>query len=155
MNIPTALSKAETHLLRQVARNRLVVEAGALLGYSTFNLATTALRVETVDRFEGYGTPTYNRFMSNLDIYGKGKVVARKGDLPRMKGEMAFLDLTGEEKLTSLAMATIHSSVHLLLVHDLCRFNCRGVERAIHSQRKWKLVEAVDTIGVLVCSKDE
>lgn len=152
--IPTALSSAEAATLVTFGAKGRIVEAGALLGASTLLLSHTAPLVRTVDRFVGYGPSTLAPFMSNLSRWGAGNVEVRVGDclehLPQMEGEVAFIDLTGEEGITRSAMNALHPSIRYALVHDLTRVHCSGVERALTSLPNWRLVEAVGTLGVLV-----
>jgi protein-L-isoaspartate O-methyltransferase len=54
LNIPTAVTPREAAVMVTHASGRLVLEVGALLGYSTVTLATTALHVVSVDPHDGY-----------------------------------------------------------------------------------------------------
>jgi hypothetical protein len=64
--IQTALSNSECTLLRRIAAGRRVVEAGALLGFSTVLLASVAASVVSIDRHEDYGPSTWRPYRSNL-----------------------------------------------------------------------------------------
>lgn len=71
--IPTALSSREDQALRRYAMGRVVVEAGALLGHSTIQLARTAKRVTSIDRHSGYTywpNDTLRSFNRNMEVAG-------------------------------------------------------------------------------------
>lgn len=149
---PTALSQAETALLQRLARDRTVVEAGALLGYSTIRLAEVSpAPVVSIDRHGGYSGDTKARFLSNLDRAGVrhrvhpviGEAVA---ELARTSAAMAFIDLTGEYDLTMNAARAAQTKI--VAIHDYGRFNCPGVARAVKDLR-WPVVERADTLIVL------
>lgn len=152
-NIPTALSKAETDFLLRVCRNLRVVEAGALLGYSTLVMGSVASHVTSIDRHEGYSGSTFNRYTQNLHRYSRGNVRTVCANaltaLPGLVGDVAFIDLTGDEALTRNAVLALNPSIRLALVHDLGRVACDGVAAALNSLRDWRLIEGVDTIGVI------
>ena len=152
-NVPTALSRVESAALHRLTHGKRVVEAGALLGYSTLVIASGAVEVISIDRHDGYSGSTWNRYRSNLLRFAPGNVNAIKGDclleLPHHSVEVAFLDLTGERDLTLAALNALHPIVGLTLIHDVNRVHCDGVMEAIRASR-WQLIEAVDTLGVLI-----
>jgi tRNA A58 N-methylase Trm61 len=159
--IPTSLSCRETLALQRWGRERVVVEAGALLGFSTITLAQVARRVVSVDRHVGYnGAPTERRFRSNLHRTGVAdRVDVRVGDitdhLPTISADFAFIDLDGTAATTGTALAHLRSS--LVGVHDLGRSHCPGVEdvirRNIH-RRLFHPLEHIDTLIIGVTMKD-
>lgn len=146
---PTAMSAPEARLLQRYADGRRVVEAGALLGYSTIRLAQVAARVVSIDRHEGYSAPTYRRFRSNIERAGVSRrVTPVVGDavalLPQHAADLAFIDLTGQLALTAAAMKA--AQARLVAVHDLGRAYCQ-VDEAIVAAG-FRVVEAVDTLAV-------
>lgn len=148
--VPCALSGRERAALRRWCRNRRVVEAGALLGGSTIEIARAATSLVSIDRHEGYSAPTYRQFRSNLD---RARVTVRAvvGDavveLPRFAADAAFIDLTGEYALTLAAIRA--TTAPLVLVHDLGRVRCRGVEQALLASHL-HILEHIDTLAVCV-----
>lgn len=148
---PTALSKAETRLLKRWARNRWVVEFGSLLGYSTISMAQVAKGVVSIDRHQGYSGQTYDRFRSNVDRAGlTHKVVPLIADVMKLRkpiwAEMGFIDLTGGFDITAHSLSKIHAPI--IALHDVCRINCRGAEKAM-LQSGLKVIDSVDTLVVL------
>lgn len=158
--IPTALSGAETQLLRDLGRNRLVYEAGALLGASTVALAQHARLVVSVDPHEGYPrrdpSSTWLAFQDNLAKAGVAHrvqaVQARFEDAPpTFDYGLAFADLTGEHDLTrTFLQATRH--IRRVAVHDYARPGCEGATVAINdfiiaTRPRW--VERVDSLILL------
>lgn len=150
--VRSSISGAEAHALQQLARGRRVVEAGALLGYSALLLSDVAAHVTSIDRHAGYGPSTWAPYRSNLARFARQPVRTIIGDalvwLPHVEADVAFLDLTGGEGLTTRALAALHPSVRVVGVHDLTRQSCPGVARAI-ARSAWRLVEAVGTLGIL------
>jgi len=137
--IPTALTVAETLFLRNVARGRLVYEAGALLGHSTVALAQTAKRVVSVDPHTGYPrrrpTPTWRWFLANLISNGvMEKVHAIRSTfqqaLPIGPFGFAWADLTGDDFITKAFLEVTHH-IPLVAVHDYQRGGCSGATREI------------------------
>lgn len=125
-----------------------MVECGALLGYSTLQMADEATRVISIDKHEGYGPSTLRPYMSN--IQGRlDKVVPVVGDfrdvLRGVEGERYFIDLDGTEETTREVLGMICVSTPVAL-HDFGRQSCRGVERAIQ-QSGWRISGVVDTLA--------
>lgn len=150
--VPSSLSDAETRRLQRLVDGRRVVEAGALLGYSALAMARTAARVVSIDRHDGYGPSTWAPYRSNLARFGDGQVIRPvRGEalleLPRVSADVAFLDLTGDERTTAAALRALHPSIQFVAVHDFDRNGCRGVARALASST-WRVVELVDTLAV-------
>jgi hypothetical protein len=151
--IPTALSKREDAVLQHYARDKTVVEAGALLGHSTIQLASVAKRVISIDRHCGYQywpNDTLRMFKRNLEVTG----VARKvqwivGDchlLANYRADFAFIDLCGTYANTLAAIRAARAP-HIA-VHDYERQSCRGVALAVMASG-YKIVERVDSLIVL------
>lgn len=150
-SVPTSMSDRETRLLQFYARDRRVVEAGALLGYSTIQLASVARSVVSIDKHAGYTAPTYRQFRSNLERFG----VAHKGTpivgdaldhLPGHTGDLGFLDLTGHRGLTRAALQACRAP--LVAIHDFDRAHCPGVAQAIRDLQL-RVVEQVDTLVIV------
>lgn len=83
-DILSAVTQAECGRLAELAAGGIVLEMGAHLGRSTVALASTALRVHSIDWHRGDGHAGYNNtlqeFIRNLDRYGlRDKVVAHVG----------------------------------------------------------------------------
>ena len=147
---PTALSPREVACLQRWASGKLVVEAGALLGYSTIKLAEVATRVISIDRHKDYTIPTLTRFRSNLDRAGirdKVEIVVEcaLSALPRYRADFGFIDLTGQCMLTQQALEACQAPI--VGVHDFQRPHCEGVERAIRGAG-FEVVEVIDTLAI-------
>ncbi len=73
-DIATAMTRAEAEELARLADGKVVLEFGALLGFSTVVLAQTADMVYSVDPHFGYPLaaprPTLTPFLANLERYG-------------------------------------------------------------------------------------
>lgn len=126
-----------------------MVEAGALLGFSTIKLSHVAASVVSIDKHEGYTTSTYRRFMSNIERFGdRYRVQPIVGDavdrLQAIDADVAFIDLTGQFDLTRSAMRAVRPD--LVLVHDVGRAHCQ-VDAAIVAAG-FRVVEAVDTLAL-------
>ncbi len=152
--IPTALSDREARFLSDLTRDKIVVEFGALLGFSTVVMAQGAVEVTSVDRHEGYTTPTLNQFISNLERYkvrDKVRIVLADA-LDRAyladTAEIAFVDLTGAFKLTRDLLKKLQCP--FVMVHDMNRAHC-DVERAIKAAG-WTPVSQCDTLVLCVRS---
>jgi len=148
-SIPTAISDREARFLREVARDRSVIEFGALLGFSTVVLADVAGTLTTVDRHNGYTGPTLNQLISNLHRYGvsdRVKVVEGDAllycDAKHCNADVAFIDLTGQYELTKGVLDGLETRV--ALVHDYGRPGC-SVDLAI-SASGYRIVGQVDTL---------
>jgi predicted O-methyltransferase YrrM len=142
--IPTAISEAERRFMRTIARGKSVVEFGALLGFSTVNLAQVASRLTSVDKHEGYGTPTLAPFMSNLDRYHVSPrfIQGEALEWASLDAELAFIDLTGQYDLTRQMLERLRAP--FALVHDCHRSYCQ-VDRAI-KDAGWHPISQVDTL---------
>jgi hypothetical protein len=151
---PSSLSDRETACLQRWARDKRVVEAGALLGYSTIKLAEVATHVVSIDKHEGYTTPTLRRYLTNLERAGvRGKVTPLVGDAPPLLAsvrdvDFAFIDLTGKGDLTMTSIMRSHAPI--VGVHDFGRPGCEveGVVRLLWSHYRWTILELVDTLVV-------
>lgn len=152
--VPTAIGHREIACLQRWARDRVVVEAGALLGYSTIKMAKVARKVISIDRHSGYSGETERRFRSNLErflvTYQHAAIHVKVGDcfelLPLLSADLTFIDLTGtyEDTLKALLMA----SSRLIAVHDTRRNGCRGVDLAIMNSG-YPTLEQVETLTIL------
>jgi hypothetical protein len=151
--IPTALSRREDQLLQRYAKDRIVVEAGALLGHSTIQLARTAKHVTSIDRHTGYdywANDTYRLFMRNLEVMGVSqKVQGVIGDctlLERYPADFVFIDLCGTRAGTLSAIRA--AKAPLIGVHDYDRSGCKGVAQAVEDSG-YEVVERVDSLIIL------
>jgi predicted O-methyltransferase YrrM len=150
LNIPTAVTPREAAVMVTHASGRLVLEVGALLGYSTITLARTALHVVSVDPHEGYPAdnprPTLSTFRANLREHGvEHKVTPVIGTdailpmlAPRSFG-MAFIDTTGEFEDTARIIRAVlpllrHEAV--LAVHDCGHPDWPGALEAVEKFSK-------------------
>lgn len=156
ISIPTALSRREDKALQRYAANRMVVEAGALLGHSTIQLAQTAKRVVSIDRHSGYQywpNDTLRMFKRNLDVSGVAKKVQWVvGDFSLMRNypaDFAFIDLCGTYANTLAAIRTARAP--LIGIHDYERQGCRGVALACAASG-YKIIERVDSLIILGAS---
>ena len=133
IDIPTALTPAETAELQTLAEGFDVLEVGSLLGYSTTRLAERARIVHSVDPHEGYPAdnprPTLAPFLANLVECGvREKVVVHIGQdidvlpsLRRGQFDLAFLDMTGmyEDTMRGIMLAVpLLRHYAALAVHD-------------------------------------
>lgn len=167
IDIPTALTPRETDLLRQVARGKIVAEAGSLLGYSTVALAQVAHRVISIDPHNGYPTeaprPTFAPFLHNLTRHGvRPRVDVVCGDarieLPKLCPDGVFLDLTGERSLTEECLAAARATgARWIGVHDYQRNGCHGATEAVdYLIRSGRYsVSRADTLVVLHARGDQ
>lgn len=140
IEIPTAVTLGEQQLLSEVANDRLVYEAGALMGASTIALARHARIVVSVDPHDGYPrrdpSPTWELFKDNLRQAGVSNRVqairAKFQDaLPTFQYGFAFADLTGQYDITKEFLdATVH--IWRVAVHDYERNGCAGATRAVN-----------------------
>lgn len=153
MYIPTALSAREATALSRYAKGKIVTEAGALLGFSTIQLAKTAKHVTSIDRHTGYNywkNDTLKQFCRNLGVSGvEGKVAAIEGDFSIMVGypaDFAFIDLDGMEGTTLKAIELANAPV--IGVHDFDRTSCRGVAYAVKASGL-EIIERVDSLVIL------
>lgn len=152
--IPTALSRREDLALQRYARDRRVVEAGALLGHSTIQLAQTAKHVVSIDRHIGYDywrNDTLRAFRRNLTVGGVfQKVDAVVGDavqmLPRYSADFAFIDLCGTYGGTLAAIRAARAP--LIGIHDFERQSCAGVARAVKDSG-YAIRERIDSLVIL------
>jgi predicted O-methyltransferase YrrM len=170
IDIPTALTPAETEKLQSLARDKYVLEVGALLGYSTVALAQVARRVVSIDPHEGYPEdnprPTFSTYWENLVRHGvKDKVqpykatwqevVAHEGGFPAPY-DMVFMDLTGRYEDTMELLMYLHGEwgwrLKTIAVHDCGHPDWPGVDRAVEEFRKFIGMHAtfqqVDRLGV-------
>lgn len=160
LDIRCALTEGETRLLQRVAMDRVVYEAGALLGGSTVRLAQVAKRVVSCDPHDGYPVhqprPTWLRFKDNLRRYGlDARVVAHRSRFEQvalpLDCSLAWADLTGEYGLT--ARFLVHAqAARFIAVHDYGRNHCDGATEAVDrwikaSKPRW--VERTDSLIVL------
>lgn len=145
--IPTALSHREIMCLQRWALNKRVIEAGALLGASTVALSHVANSVISIDKHEGYTGPSLKPYMNNIWLYGNANVLPVVGDvlhhLQRYHGQFGFIDLTGDDLLTRIALNLIQCPV--VAVHDHQRPNCR-VSNVL---RDYEVLEVVDTLAIV------
>jgi len=171
IDIPTALTPAETELLQSLARDKYVLEVGALLGYSTVVLAQVAKQVISIDPHEGYPDnnprPTWQTYRENLARHGvKDKVLPYKatwqevaahdeGGLPAPY-DMVFMDLTGRYEDTMELLMYLHPEwgwrLKTIAVHDCGHPDWPGVDRAVEEFREFMGMHAkfqqVDRLGV-------
>lgn len=139
--IPTAVSPAEQDFLSELANDRIVYEAGALLGASTIALAKRAKLVISVDPHDGYPrkdpSSTWDLFKLHIEqagVVGRVQPVRAKFQdcLPLANYGFAFADLTGEFNLTlEFLEATKH--IPKVGIHDYARTGCEGVAKAVDS----------------------
>jgi hypothetical protein len=151
--IPTALSRREDQLLQRYAKDRIVVEAGALLGHSTIQLARTAKHVTSIDRHTGYdywANDTYRLFRRNLEVtHTHNRVRSVVGDVALLAdypADFAFIDLCGTRHGTLKALRAANSP--LIGVHDYDRSGCKGVAQAVEDSG-YEIVERVDSLVIL------
>lgn len=149
INIPTSISPRELDVMLRLARGKRVVEFGALLGFSTISMAKVASKVISIDKHEHYGPSTLNQFGSNLDAFGvKGKVEVRIVDVEasdHVFGDVGFIDLNGTLKTTLQAIEKCRCPV--IMIHDLNRTGCAGVEEAI-KKAGLHICKHVDSLAV-------
>lgn len=151
--IPTALSLREAKRLQHYARDRFVLEVGALLGFSTVVMARVARQVLSIDRHTGYDklpNDTYKQFRRNLEVYNvRGKVVPVLGDFRAMRqwgSDFCFIDLDGTHGTTLEAIRLCRAPI--VGVHDYGRQNCPGVASAVRASG-YRVMERVDSLIVL------
>lgn len=167
-DIPTALTVAESERLEELADDRFVLEAGALLGYSTIVLARVAAHVVSVDPHDGYPAddprPTLDSYLANLkryDVVDRVTPVLMTLDLalPFLTPEyfdLVFFDLTGEYEDTAQAMRSVEhwltGGLAALAVHDCGHPEWPGVQRAVaeFGERTGIEPQLVDRLAVFI-----
>lgn len=153
-DIPTALTPAETAALQAVARDKYVLEIGALLGYSTLAIAQTARRVVSVDPHKGYPAdnprPTWDIYCRNLRRYPelRERIHPMKRRWQDAFGwgswvypyEVVFMDLTGEYEDTRECLAYFAPEwgwvLKTIAVHDCGHPDWPGVMKAVEWMKK-------------------
>lgn len=152
LSIPSAVSTSEARLMKEMCSGLIVVECGALLGASTVTLAQVAKTVISIDKHEGYGPSTWEKYQTNLQRFKvNNNVVPIKADvfnvLPHLKGDRWFVDLDGTFETTSKVLRMLPFNTPIL-IHDFGRVNCRGVEKAI-IETGCTIEQVVDTLAVV------
>jgi predicted O-methyltransferase YrrM len=146
LGIPTAITERETAALVRLATGHLVLEVGALLGYSTVTLATTALHVVSLDPHDGYPahdpSPTLGGFLANVlrhdMIHKVTPVIGRDDVLPMLAPGafgLVFIDTTGEFEDTARiirAVLPLLAPYASLAVHDCGHPDWPGALVAVH-----------------------
>ena len=146
-------------MLRGLARDRVVAEAGCLLGYSTIVMAQVARHVTAIDPHDGYPVyaprPTLQLFCENVRRAGvedRITEVVGFGQDHIPAAEVVFLDLTGERHVTEACMRRAQlAGAGAIAVHDYARGGCEGATEAVDSfvrQNGWD-VTRTDTLVVL------
>lgn len=154
LDIPTALTETEAFRLQELAKGKVCLEIGALLGYSTITLADVAKVVYSIDPHCGYPKtdprPTLVPFLANLIRYGvfhkvKPLVGTAQEILPILFDiewvmplgiEFAFIDVTGEYEDTWYCLNNVNkllSENGWMAVHDMGRvegYDCSGATEA-------------------------
>jgi predicted O-methyltransferase YrrM len=143
--IPTAMTDVEA-ALASLAAGGVVLEVGALLGYSTVVLASRAEFVLSIDPHDGYPDgdprPTLAPFLENLARYGvrdKVAVIVEPAEkaLPFLASEyfdLVFVDVTGRYEDTIAVMEGTMPLLRtggVLAVHDCGHPEWPGVNRAV------------------------
>lgn len=153
MYIPTALSAREASALSRHAEGKVVVEAGALLGFSTIHLAKTAKQVTSIDRHTGYDywrNDTLKEFCRNLEVAGvSGRVNTVVGDfslIATYPADFAFIDLDGTYRTTLRAIAL--AGADRIGIHDYDRQSCPGVAQAVKDSGL-AILERIDSLVIL------
>lgn len=171
IDIPTALTLAETEKLQEVCRDKYVMEIGALLGYSTVAIAQVAKRVISIDPHEGYPEhdpkPTFETWSENVKRYGvRDKVIPivdtwqnacnlNLGRLP-YPYDVVFMDLTGKYEDTKECLMHFHPEwgwrLQTICVHDCGHPDWPGVMKAVKEFRDFlgmhSEYEQVDKLGI-------
>ncbi len=162
--IPTAITREERTKLVQLARNRVVMEIGALFGYSTIAMAEVASRVISIDPHEGYPTnnprPTIAPFLANLRDCGvrdNVTVILEPWDkvcgLFRGKSaDLVFIDMTGEYRDTLQALYNVQDNLEwgAIAVHDMGNPDWPGAEQAVQDFVSREKKKVVTTGGLAV-----
>jgi hypothetical protein len=139
------LTEEEGRELARLAAGKAVLEIGAYCGRSTICLARTARNVQTVDPFDGRGTPqpgeTLATFRRNLGRYGVADKVAEivgtsAEALPRLPPvyDLVFIDGAHDEASVAadaaLAAAVLRPG-GLIAFHDYGTARDPGVKAAV------------------------
>jgi Methyltransferase domain len=146
-DIPTALTRAESEAIEELANDCFVLEAGALLGYSTVVMARVAAHVVSVDPHDDYPAadprPTFDQYQDNIerfDVEFRVTTVLTTLDkaLPFLIPDyfdFVFLDLSGEYEDTIRAMRGVEhwltGGLVALAVHDCGHPDWPGVSAAV------------------------
>ena len=173
-DIPTGISRNESRILAHLAKDKVVLEIGSLLGYSTVCMAKVAKEVWAVDPHSGYPDvnpkPTSAIFFQNLEKHGVINKVrpfittaleffARSSEMLEFVPEFIFLDLNGHYTTTSTALHRIVEDGWLdepntrLAVHDYGHPDWPGVKTAVdeHVDKDacLELTHLIDTMAIL------
>lgn len=157
-SIKSCLSSYETEILRDEVRGLSVIEIGALLGYSTINIAQVARNVTSIDPHAGYPyyrpCSTLREYLHNLESHGVSRkvktIVARAqnvlGKLP--SAEATFIDCTGLYEDTKFCLDNASGKI---ICHDFGRSDCPGVEKAVLEfvKKTKRDLQVVDTLAIV------
>lgn len=147
--IPTAVTQAETEEIQRLARNRIAIEVGSLLGYSTVKIAQVAAHVTSLDPHEGYPEdnprPTLSAFLENLERFNVREnvtpIIANDDYLGMLRAEtfgFAFIDVTGEYNDTlrvCTRIVRLLTPKAILCVHDCGHPDWPGALEAVRMFR--------------------
>ncbi len=158
LGIKSALSPQETAMLQKLAKGKLVVEVGSLLGYSTIQMARVARRVLAVDPHNGYPyyqpTPTLQEFLRNIERWNVAGLVTPIVDkaqnvLPSLVAAgLTFIDTTGFYKDTMYCLE--HAKSPVIACHDFDRGGCQVTQAVLDFVRKThRSLHVVDTLAVI------
>lgn len=165
IQIPTALTPAEHDRLQELADDKVVLEVGSLLGYSTVALAQVARSVVSVDPHTGYPAddprPTLAPFLANLGHYRVRELVTvmvgTHDDVFRWLKpdtfDMAFIDCTGEFELTLDVIQKCQRFLRresVVCVHDCGHPDWPGAMAAVKAYGE--PFELVDRLAVITSS---
>jgi len=168
IDIPTALTKAETNKLREICADKYVLEIGALLGYSTVAIGQVAKCVMSVDPHENYPEhnpqPTFEKWLANVIRYDVfDRVIPMQGmwqdvlsdDIPAPY-DVVFMDLTGKYEDTKECLMHFHPEwgwrLKTICVHDCGHPDWPGVMKAVKEFKDFLgmhcTYEQVDRLGI-------
>lgn len=147
------MTSSERTLLSYIARDRRTIEAGALVGRSTVDLAKVAKHVISIDRHTGYGPDTLRPYLRNIDPF-RSRITPIVGDvrdhLPTIDAETCLVDLLGDYPTTKYCLDNLHPNLRFVAIHDTHRALCSGVDAAIQaSLDRWEPLMQADTLTIL------
>jgi hypothetical protein len=173
IDIPTALTLAETEKLQEICRDKYVMEIGALLGYSTVAIGQVAKGITSIDPHEGYPEhdpkPTFETWLANVKRYGVLNKITpvrntwqnafslydRKWKCP-LPYDVVFMDLTGRYEDTKECLMHFHPEwgwrLKTICVHDCGHPDWPGVMEAVKEFRDFlgmhAIYEQIDKLGI-------
>lgn len=165
-DIPSAVSDAQCKRLGQLAQGKVVLELGAQYGRSTIALASTALRVHSVDWHLGDAhagmLDSLPTFIANISRYGlRQNIITHVGRnesvLPALASgtfELVFIDSFHEKEAVTRDISLVLRLLKrpaVVAFHDYGQAAFPGVTEAVDAFRKDMKsdIELVESMAII------